>query len=378
MEENISYIDSLILSFLKEEISESEKKMLEDWINADLSNKEHFKCMYRIWNAASNDKQESNEVELVLQKMKYQMNSGSSELDLEPRIYFNPIIKWAAVVLISCITGAFGYKYLFGEVSVSYGVFVNEITVPLGSKSNIRLPDGTDVILNAGSKLTYTMDYGKELREVKLVGEGYFKVAENKTVPFIVNTSKAKIEALGTEFNVKAYPEENIIETVLVKGSVLVSEIPAKGNNSPKKESIILHPGEKVQIYKEVEVVQEVPSESKPKSNKLSEKLVAHNELLVEKSEVETETSWKDTRWIIKGADLENLAVILSRRFNVSIYLADEGLKQYRFSGTIENETIEEVFNIMKFTIPISYTIEKGKVTWKINKNLEKVYKESY
>lgn len=379
MEENISYIDNLILSFLNEEISESERKALEDWIKAEPSNKEYFKNIYRIWNAVSSESQDQEDIEMVLQKVKYRIKTETSELELEPRFYFNPILKWAAVVLFSCITGAMGYKYLAGRKAVSYGAFVNEITVPLGSKSNLRLPDGTEVILNAGSKLTYTMEYGKEIREVKLIGEGYFKVAENKSIPFIVNASKAKIEALGTEFNVKAYPEENVIETVLVKGSVLVSEIPLSGNKKPTKESIILHPGEKVQIFKETEIHRELLSEGKSKSNSKNAVISnVPNELVAEKSEVVSETSWKDNRWIINGTDLENLAVILSRRFNVSIHVADESLKQYRFSGTIENETIEEVFNIMKFTIPVSYTIDKGKVTWKINKSLEKVYKESY
>lgn len=379
MEENISYIDSLILSFLKEEITEAERKTLADWINADPSNKEHFKGFYRIWNATY---QGNGEVEMILQKIKYQIASTApqNEEKDETGTKSLSILKWAAVIVISCITGAFGYKYLSNNKG-NASHLVNVFNVPLGSKSSIVLPDGTLVSLNAGSRLTYAMDYGIKLREVNLIGEGYFKVAENKKVPFLVKTVKATIKALGTEFNVKAYPEEGMIETVLVKGSVLVDEIlSAEEKRSDKRKTVILKPGQKVRIFKSAEKVvekvveQDIPATLKP----LPEKTVMPPMVVINNSVIENETSWKDTRWIIKGTDLQTFAVILSRRFNVSIELQDENLKQYRFSGTIENETIEEVFDIMKYTIPISYTIDKGKVTWTIDRNLEKVYKESY
>lgn len=378
MEENISYIDGLILSFLKEEITEAERKALEDWINADPSNKEHFKSFYRIWNATY---QGNGEVEMALQKVKLKLSNTPFEENEQQNTGARSftLLKWAAVIVISCITGAFGYKYLSHAGKQRAGGLVNVINVPLGSKSNVLLPDGTQVTLNAGSRLTYGMDYGIKLREVNLIGEGYFKVAENKNAPFLVKTVKATIKALGTEFNVKAYPEEGVIETVLVKGSVLVDEIlSTEEKKTDKRKTVILKPGQKVLIYKVAEKDKPVEEVNSPVLKPIPQKIVMPPMIVINNSVIENETSWKDTRWIIKGTDLQTFAVILSRRFNVSIELQDENLKQYRFSGTIENETIEEVFDIMKYTIPISYTIDKGKVTWTIDRNLEKVYKESY
>lgn len=373
-------MDDLILSFLKEEITEAERKALEDWINADPLNKEQFKNIYRIWDAANHT---NEDVDGILQKVKYKLNQGPEALiekEKNLKIHSFIILKWVAIVVISFITGALGYRFMIHGGSDNNSKFVNVINVPLGSKSDIILPDGTQVTLNAGSKLTYTMDYGTSLREVNLTGEGYFKVAPNTKAPFIVKTVKASIKALGTEFNVKAYPEEKTIETVLVKGSVLVSEILTEDEKRAKKlKTVILKPGQKVQIFKEV---QELPETNDQGPLNVQEnnsvKTIQQPGMVVAKAEAETETSWKDQRWIIKGTDLENLAVLLSRRFNVTIRLQDEDLKKYRFSGTIENETIEEVFAIMQYTIPISYTIDKGKVVWTINRNLEKVYKEAY
>ena len=84
----------------------------------------------------------------------------------------------------------------------------NEVSTQPGSKSKIQLPDGSTVWLNAGSKLTYTKDFGKEIREVTLIGEAFFDVTKMKEKPFIIHTSSINIKVLGTAFNVKAYPED--------------------------------------------------------------------------------------------------------------------------------------------------------------------------
>jgi type II secretory pathway component GspD/PulD (secretin) len=68
----------------------------------------------------------------------------------------------------------------------------------------------------------------------------------------------------------------------------------------------------------------------------------------------------------------------LARHFNVSITLTSESLLKYKFSGTIQNETLEQVFNIMALTIPINYTIDKGKVTIRFNNKFEERYKAAY
>ncbi|PKL84797.1 MAG: hypothetical protein CVV22_10945, partial [Ignavibacteriae bacterium HGW-Ignavibacteriae-1] len=144
-----------------------------------------------------------------------------------------------------------------------------------------------------------------------------------KEKPFIVHTSNASIRALGTEFNVTAYPNENISEMILAEGSVVVklnSEYTSKSNIS----EVVLQPGQKAIIKNQVE-----------KNNSV---LVAS--LRVENCDPQVETSWKDKRWIIKGTDLDRLAVSLSRRYNINIQLKDPELLKYKFSGIIENETI--------------------------------------
>jgi transmembrane sensor len=94
----------------------------------------------------------------------------------------------------------------------------NEIKTTNGSKTNLVLPDGTKVWLNAGSNMTYDKDYGVNIREVNLTGEAYFDVIKNPKKPFIIHTGKIDIKVLGTAFNVRCYPDEKNTETSLVRG----------------------------------------------------------------------------------------------------------------------------------------------------------------
>lgn len=386
MEEGFSIIDDIIISFLEDEISEKDRKILENWLSTNPANKSYFKHIYKIWNTSDLLKEDENEVEKVLEKVKFQIQNKDNEPvknATRTKIIAYYIGKWAAVIFISICTGAFMY-YQFEKLKTvnTQKSTYNEVTVPMGSKSKIRLPDGTEVTLNAGSKLTYQMNYGKVLREVDFIGEGYFKVAKLKDKPFIVHTANANIKALGTEFNVKAYPDENIIETILVKGSVVVNEVFSSQNDKRFKndKSVILKPGQKVQIFKLPANTQQALG-ARNLNKPIGQGTIPIEEQLnlkVEPSDIKVETSWKDKRWVLHGEDLQSLAILLSRKFNITIRLKDPELKKYKFSGIIDNETVEQVFDIIKYTIPISYTINKDEATWILNKNREKDYKEAY
>lgn len=97
---------------------------------------------------------------------------------------------------------------------------MNQLIIPYGKTSELLLPDGTKVILNAGSRLVYPENFDGKTREVFLVGEAFFEVKHDQNHPFIVQVDDQRIKVLGTKFNVSAYPTENIVETVLAEGKV--------------------------------------------------------------------------------------------------------------------------------------------------------------
>ena len=112
---------------------------------------------------------------------------------------------WAAAACAAGIAAFFVFSgKLNGSAETPVASLVNEISTKPGSKSRVQLPDGTVVTLNAGSKLSYDKEYGKELREVSLTGEGFFEVTKMKEKPFIIHTSSINIKVLGTVFNIKA------------------------------------------------------------------------------------------------------------------------------------------------------------------------------
>jgi transmembrane sensor len=383
-------IDEMILAFLRGKITAEELAYLKNWIALENANKDHFRKMYMLWKAYSITDQEDEKINKAFQKVylkTLELDDDDSHPFKEWKGYFSiSMLKWVAVVLLSICTGAV-LSYLFQKDHLNKidSITQNEINVPLGSKSRIVLPDHSVVWLNAGSKLTYSMIYGKKIREVNLEGEGYFKVAKMPDKPFIVHTLKANIKALGTEFNVKAYSDENTIETILVKGSVIVDKIAASGNisdNHPKK-SIVLTPGQKVLIYKNDivsgtnELVTSKPTKVKG-TNHPRTPMVASNDMNLLVSNTEVETSWKNPSWVIQGENIKELFIELGRRFNVSILLQDKELEKYKFSGIIQSETLEQVFDLMSLTIPMSYSINKGKVDITLNTNLDSRYKRAY
>lgn len=97
---------------------------------------------------------------------------------------------------------------------------MNQLIIPYGKTSEIQLPDGTKVFLNAGSRLVYPENFTGKTREVLLVGEAFFDVKHDKQHPFIVQTDAFRVKVLGTRFNVSAYPTDNVVETVLAEGKV--------------------------------------------------------------------------------------------------------------------------------------------------------------
>lgn len=93
-----------------------------------------------------------------------------------------------------------------------------------GEKSKVLLADGSVVFLNAKSQLIYGSGFNEDNRHVRLVGEGYFEVAKNADLPFVVEVGDDyTVTVTGTKFNVSAYAEDGQITTSLFEGSVLVA-----------------------------------------------------------------------------------------------------------------------------------------------------------
>lgn len=114
-----------------------------------------------------------------------------------------------------------------------------QVKTPLGGQYQLILTDGSQVWLNAGSKLTYNTGFGTDNRDLRLEGEAYFDVAENPDLPFTVEINGQQVEVLGTAFNISAYAEEPIVKTTLQRGSLAVANDDQKLVLKPNQQAIL-------------------------------------------------------------------------------------------------------------------------------------------
>lgn len=233
-----------------------------------------------------------------------------------------------------------------------------EIKAPLGARSEVKLNDGTEVMLNAGSMIRYRSDYNLYNRELKLEGEAYFRVASNTDLPLVVNAGNINIKATGTEFNVKAYSDEGIIETTLVDGEVEISQT----GNSDRRKVLILKPNQKA-IYAEQsdQLTLEKIKEIEPQAV-ITHKIETAGLLVSPKTDVEQATAWTQNKLIIRSENLESLCTKLQRKYNVTFVFSSSEIKKHRFSGILLDETLEQVLDVITLTAPVDYLLDKKTV----------------
>jgi transmembrane sensor len=377
--ENFNVSDQLIIGYLKGELHIDETNELVAWTKQDKANKRYFDEFCEIWiTSRALLENKGNDYKQGFQKFKEKAGIASHPSFLS-RVNTSLLFvkRYAAIVLISFSIGGFLFYGIAKKQSESKNLSFNEIVVPLGAKAEFTLFDGTKVTLNAGSKLKYGNNYGLNERIVQLEGEAYFKVAKDKSRPFIVKTSHVNIRALGTEFNVKAYPDEKTIETTLVEGSVKIG----KNNQMGSAEDFILKPNQKLTYYKN-RFQASISSESSQPADNAKEnrepKAMEQSSVVSKDIDVLPLISWKENRWIIEKQDLLQLSIELERKFDIHIHFESERLKTFRFTGTLLKEPIEQVLTVMSVSAPLTYKIKGKDVTLSEASNFEEVYKNLY
>lgn len=222
----------------------------------------------------------------------------------------------------------------------------------VGERKSFQLPDGSKVMLNAGSTLTMAKDFNGQSREVTLEGEAFFDVSHNPGKPFIIHTTSMNVKVLGTVFNVKAYPADKLAETSLLKGSV---EITLK-NDQQKK--IILRPNEKLVLPNlAAPTLQAESSTAKKLKAEKTDYTIAR---LTYIDSAVKEVSWTENRLAFTDNSFEEIAPELERWYNVSISIEDEAVKQYRFTATFDQKNIIQILDALQLTRHFEYTVEQN------------------
>jgi len=379
--ENKQPADNLIPGYLKGELTVDETRDLISWIKLNSANKRYFDEYCEIWiTAKASLKNPGYNFHEGFWKFKQKIKTDEDlSIGLNKTNLFKTITRYAAIFIVAFSLSGLLFYYISKNRIINPKQSFNELIVPMGSRAQFTLSDGTTVILNAGSRLKFDNRFGIDERVVQLEGEGYFKVAKDATRPFTVKTSHLNVMALRTAFNVKAYLNDKTIETTLVEGSVKIEGI----NDKIRAEVMVLKPNQKLTFFKEDStMVDETASPNgKTESNKQPlqvQKSLAIPRLVRENVNVEPVISWKENRLIFEKQKLSLIAVELERKFDIQIHFESERLKTFRFTGIIIAEPIEQVLEVMSLSAPINFKLKGRVVTLSENKNFEELNKSLY
>lgn len=211
-------------------------------------------------------------------------------------------------------------------------IVYNYLTVPCGGEFFVKLSDGTKIWLNSESKLKYPVQFTGNSRKVELLyGEAYFDVSpstEHNGADFIVTTKNQTVKVLGTEFNIRAYQQDQFIATTLVEGKVGVT-------NSLTRQQVHLIPNQQAVLNIE--------------TNKLSVHHVDPKNII----------GWKNGFFNFQNKSLKDIMVVLSRWYDIRVIFENQELKDKRFNGSFKKtQKIENILESIQKTRKASFKIE--------------------
>lgn len=226
--------------------------------------------------------------------------------------------------------GALAYASVSSN-AIASAVQYNTVSTPKGGQYQVRLPDGTNVWLNAESSIHFPTSFTQKQRAVTITGEVYFEVAHLAKQPFIVTAGDTKVEVLGTHFNVMAYNNEAVVKTTLAEGSVKITDA---------GRTALLKPGEQIQLN-------------------------ATQFKLVKEVDVDAELAWKNGLFYFKEASIETVMKQLERWYDISVKF-EGGMPEKQFNGKVpRNVNLSELMEILSFYDDMKCSIDGNTVTIK-------------
>lgn len=317
---------ALLFNYLKGVTTEKEKIRVEDWMQVSDENWKMALQVARIYYASRTKERILKRDSLRAYKKVQKCIDGRKKRRSLYRIS----------IAAACFIGLLGMSTMISFWKKTTSIQSSQ-TVTVSANRGVRtcfdLPDGSVVHLNSGSTLIYPLSNDEKERRVQLSGEAYFSIKRDPERPFIVSLSddRMRVKVLGTEFNVRAYEKENVIQTTLVTGAVNLEMKDHEGNVNERT----LCPSEKA-IYD-----------------------LANKTLEVLKVDVESEIAWKDGRLVFKETPLPEVLNRLANFYNVEFKMMNAELESYLFTGTFNNRQLPQVLDYLRISSQIDYSIKQ-------------------
>lgn len=311
---------------LSGEASEEELRQLEKAIALEKEYAARYNYMLQYWNIHESANQV--DVESSLNKLLARMEAPVVTMPKRKSRYLI-----AAASVVTLLT-AVGVMFFFKEnktLNKPNNIALVEKNNSKGIKSILKLSDGTKIWLNADSKLQYPQAFNGNTREVKLNGEAFFDVAKNPAQPFIIHLSSGTVKVLGTSFNIRAYDDENKVETSVATGKVAF--IPRYQDPEKKQDTLFITPDRKLKY------------------------IYAAEELVIQPSSATEDKAWIEGRLIFKSMSWEDIALELERNFGKKIIFEDEEIKKYKLTGSFQDNSLDEILYYLSKTADFTYEI---------------------
>ncbi|MDR0505197.1 MAG: FecR domain-containing protein [Dysgonamonadaceae bacterium] len=327
------YIHKVIELYTQQPVGEPAKSKFHLWLADRESSQEKDEALFQVWENTENVATEDTLASLASLKTKHKCRKERRKIHIHVFRYAVAIAILIAIPFMFFLSG----KFMTEPAMTEYYSMSEQI-------EELTLPDGSKVFVNTGSWLLYSETYGKKTRTVYLAGEANFKVRQDKSAPFIVKSKNFSITALGTEFDVSAYPNDAYFKTTLISGSAEVRQ-----NGNP--DSYILKPAEQFTYHGFTK------------------------QCTIESVNLYDATAWQRDEYVFNSLTLPDVLDALEQKYNVSFRYApcifNEDKYNFRFKKHSNISSILKV--IMEVNGDLEY--EKTGDLYRIAKKKKKIKK---
>ncbi len=326
----ISKYKHLIIKYLQGDATEAEQKQVEDYIAKSEKNKQLFESYRGLLFLTQKKKVEYN-ADQAWEKVQRRILANKEEVIAGKTILMNSaknrsLVKYAATAAAAVLAIVFGLVALFQDNDISMKKYTSGLTV----SSPKTLPDGSDVVLNANSRINFPEVFSNDVREVSIFGEAFFEVSPDPDKPFIIHASGLDIKVLGTSFNVEAYPGNDYVKVTVNTGKVLVypSATPAGREEAVGK---LLTAGE-IATYSH-------------KSGLLFKGV--NDDLNV--------LSWKTGILTFKEARLADVFKAFEEKYQKQFVIEDTAILDQRLTARFENQSLEDALETLSLIFNLKF-----------------------
>lgn len=315
----------MLVKYLLGEATEAEQQQVTDWLSAAKENQEHFDQFKLIWDQsrllAAQSTINVNEAwnRYVARVTDYEENGEEATAKLVP-LFQRSWVRIAAMLVLFCGIGWIMYTR------------TDNARIIMAQSGNgtltDTLPDGSVVILNKNSSLSYPARFAANRRSVVLKGEAFFSITPDKLKPFIIDANSASVTVVGTTFNVKTSPD--VTEVIVETGIVQVAK---------KERSVQVKPNQKATVVK---------GKDNPEMEDNTDELYNY---------------YRTKEFVCRATPLRKLVAVLNEAYNVQIEITGSTLADMPLTVTFKDEPLDNILKVIKETLNITVTRKGSSIT---------------